>query len=549
MRIGRKLVGLLSLTTIGAVYAGQTFTPRTDETLCYWDDWECWDARPSSDAKINSKVPELTMAFTNGVSGYTWGFFVGSKSGPITLRIDDGGSASFSSLGGGLHLGHPAGTTAYADVRQGGTLGGGLAVGSLGCGVVTNRGTIKPDDSYVGYNAGSKGLWVHDGGVNSFPNPKNLYVGYNGTGTVDVVSGQFYWHWWTGGIGYVRVGESPNGQGHGSIVVEAGANFLSRPIFLGGRGSNAGYGELVLRGGTFYNLYDNGADSPRVKGEDHRPDNMFIGTATNATGAIAENSRGVIRGWGEFRANGNNSSMRDQRSISAVLGNGAIIGDGEGQERTLDLAYFWRVTNGLFTAAANTNGWYAINKGAVNLPGVDCSIDTNGGDGWGCFSGDNSVGCSRFLKKPDLVNAVHITSSRNYEQHGYCYGVQVLALDRSDVHAEALKPTYRPIGFWKAGPFSDREYFTTANRNNSFVKAKIDFRYDHTKVASSDSKIVVLRWNQNTESWTTLAKVAQPDDYIVSSGEFSGLTSDDTFLYGLFCVAEAPPVGMAIIFR
>ena len=487
------------------------------------------------------------MLVTNGVTASAWGFFLGSTSGPITFRVEKGGTGSFSGYSGGLVVAANPNETAYADICPGGTVNGTINVGRSGYGVITNAGTVaKLETCYVGEKAGSTGLWVHNGGTNSFQYPKDLYVGYNGTGTIDVVSGLFYWYG-RPSFERVRVGESPAGTGRGAIVIEEGAGFRSLPIILGGRGSNAGYGELVLRGGTFENLHDNGADpGADVKGRELRPDNMWIGAATNATGAIAANTYGVIRGWGKFMAKDNNPSMRHQRSISAQLGRGVIIGDGEGQERTLDLAYFWRVTNALFTAG-NTNGWYTVNKGAVMLPGVNCTYDTTGGDEWGCYAGTNCVGCARLLQKPDLVNAVHITSSRNFEAHGYNYGVIVLALDRSDVHSDALAPSYNPIGYWKAGPFNDRDVHT--NPNDAFLKAKIDFRYDHTRVARADSKIAVLRWNKNTASWTRLALVDQPADCIVSSGEFSGNTSDDQYIYGLFCVAEVTEVGTAVLIQ
>ena len=272
-------------------------------------------------------------------------------------------------------------------------------------------------------------------------------------------------------------------------------------------------------------------------------DNFYIGAATNGVGGIRADSYGAIRGWGIFTYP--DANRKDDKNIYARLGNGKIEGDGEGVERTLDCSEMWQVTNVVFDAVV-TSGWYAVNKGMVVMPGVKAFVS----DGWQTLGSTNCVGCSKGLEKPDLVNAVRIKASWKSQKVEPYFGAAVLAADRDDAHADALKKNQRPLGFWKAGTFKGRASWTDESRFD-FTRAVIDFRYDHTALSGrSDTHIAVLRWDETAQAWKRVARYdTPPADHVASSGELTTVSGDARYSLGLFCVAEETPTGMTIVIK
>ena len=99
-------------------------------------------------------------------------------------------------------------------------------------------------------------------------------------------------------------------------------------------------------------------------------------------------------------------SVTRYNGIQVLLGNGEIVGDGEGTARTLDCLNFYQVTNALAGVSGNTNGWRAVNKGMVVMPP---SFVFGSGT---AMSGAKCVGCDMGLARPNLVNAVRVEVAR-----------------------------------------------------------------------------------------------------------------------------------------
>lgn len=128
-----------------------------------------------------------------------------------------------------------------------------------------------------------------------------------------------------------------------------------------------------------------------------------------------------MRGWGTVGLTG------------TLTNNGRVIADGYGQGRTLDLSSFTAVRND-YASAATPRGWYAINKGRLELPGIAVQTGTNGYT-WGGAVGDDS---------PTLVNGVRLTF-HDVQREGLVE-IALLASDRDDV--PTLPAGHQFIGVW-----------------------------------------------------------------------------------------------------
>ena len=542
-------VGVLASAT---ALCGTWYKGPGEGQVGYWDDlsrWYTWyyftekatDIYHSSDVNF---IQSGTVLVTNNIAAKCnyWSILVANAKPNTVIRIMPGGSLRVSNgfvVGGSHGNAQPNPGYGVLDIRPGGTNECTLTVGSTGHGVVTNAGVLGFGNMVIGRDAASTGVYVHDGGFNNLPYPKDITIGKDGDGELLVRGGKFNWYWYRAGsqmIGFVSVGCGA-GAGHGRLAVEDGATCESGPLAVGGKDDTAGRGEIVLRGGTI--VCDNTIGTSGLE-------NLWIGAGTNAAGAVRGDSYGEVRGWGKFQGNTSSEADTQPRSICARLGNGAIIADGEGVERTLDCSTWWQVTNVLF-GVETTNGWFAVNKGAVTLLIVDVALDATDGDNWGCSVGTNAVGCSRGLKKPDLLNAVRIRATRGgWAQQGWFFGAMVLAADRADAHADALGEGRLPLGFWKLGTFGERKLTKPRSYSNAHAK----FRYDARKISRPDSRVSVFRWDAEGARWKRLNRHSQPPaDGIAESGEFSGSSGDPDWTLGTFCVAEELPRGMTLFVR
>lgn len=534
-------------------HAGIWFKGDATMRQGYWDDLNCWwtwytyanhATSLSSITDVNIPYGHTVVVTGTTAKCYSLKAFSNEADHPATVRIVAGGTLNVTS-GGAEEFGtrHSAYGEAYKygclDIQVGATNAGALVVGGTGFGTVTNAGCHSwGGDMKIGRDAGSGGVYVHDGGINTFNYPQNLDVGMDGTGELLVKSGTFAFRWFANGdnvIGYTRIGCGAGG-GSGLVQIEDGALFQAGLPYLGGNATTVGDGRVRLRGGTFRVISD--------FGESRLQDSMWIGAATDGSGAVRDGAYGQVSGWGTVLGRGDNAG-----SVYARLGNGRIVADGEGVERTLDCSAMWQVTNVLFGAeSTRSNGWFAVNKGAVIMPGVNVVLD-NGGDAWGFREGTNAVGCCRGLARPDLVNAVFVNVRVPWKAAGKNLGVMLLADDRSDAHADALDAKYAPLGFWKAGVFDSRTSFTESTRQD-IEWAELDFRYDQSKVKDSGNRLAVLRWSETNGAWKRIARyVRQPDDFIVSTGRFTERSDDPVWGIGLFCVAEEMESPFVMVIR
>ena len=545
-------MGVMTFAVYSAV-AGIWFRGDSSTRQGNWDDLNCWWTWYTYQNHVTSlsnpgdvNIPYGHTVIVSGTTAkcYSLAAFSNDANHPATVRIVSGGALNVTG-GGTEEIGKVTGIYGEAykygclDIQSGGTNTGILVVGGAGVGIVTNAGYNSFGGGMkIARDPGSSGTYVHDGGYNRFPYARDIDIGMNGSGKLIVRSGTFNFTWYANGnnvVGYTRIG-CGDGGGTGVVQIEDGTVFEAGLPYLGGNATTVGDGRVQIKGGTF-----------KVKsnlGAKHGVDSMWIGAATDDAGGVRDGSYGEISGWGKVT-----SAYTEVNSVSARIGNGVIIADGEGEERVLDCSAMWQVTNVIFDAESKrTNGWYAVNKGAVLLPGVNVVLD-NGGDNRTFLEGSNAVGCSRGLVKPDLINAVFVDVMVPYKQAGKNLAVMLLASDRSDAHAEALTERYKAIGFWKVGVFDSRTVFA-ADTRQGMQRARVDFRYDHNKVSNPDNRLAVLRWNSTAGKWTRLSTHdEQPDDYIVSTGTFTDESDDPVWGIGLFCVAEVEPKGTVISVR
>ncbi len=531
----------------------------------YWDDEASWWTSDSYSSHASlpigywarqKDVGTLILRTSVSLTGY---FTPGAIGGWAVFVIEDGGRIKCNKA---LEAGEWANTKAVVDIRPGGVaeLGGfvlGYAAGSEV--ICTNAGCFYSEacEPVLGRVAGSSGIWVQNGGSNTWHYAKDITVGKDGSGEIIVNHfgdpgrtdfQQIYYVSAGEGRGKsngdLRVGDGTSGAGRGRIVLNEGARLTTGIVYLGGgkEDSTYGQGELVLNGGTFYSV--------SAMGRDYGVDTMWIGAAANGSGPVRAGTHGEIRGWGTIT--GGSKDALYQNSIYARLGNGAIVADGQGVERTLNCATMRQVTNVLFVAeSARTNGWEAINKGEVIFPVVNDGLIFNNDNHWGLYNATNCIGCDIFLEKPDLLNAVRVKARRGFMQKSFYTVAKLQAADRSDVHADALPVDCSPLGFWRAGTFDSLSTFDTTTRWD-FATAEIEFRYDHRKIQKSGSRIVVLRWNGSAARWDRVAMyLSQPEDFIVSSGTLDTTSTGEgeAWSLGLFCVAERPYFGTSVFIR
>ena len=513
-----------------SAWAGKTFTFAPGESVAYINDPARWAGDSGGDRHCSQSG---TILITNGVACGYWQFEYGSNdpAKPTVVRVLSGGTASNDFRPGGS-----ANRYGVLDVEVGGKINGCVVAGGSGYGVVTNRGTLNiTAPLQIGLSAGSVGTYVHAGSANTFSNPKDLYVGRAGQGELIVeAEKEFWWRYWShDGNGDVIVGRS---QADNRIVVNNNAKFRAGYVYLGGRTvaesgkdwNGAGRGELLLRGGIYSNTLDNG----------NKDDIFWLGSCLDAEGNVDPNSFGRIRGWGRFM--GDDISRVGARSVCVRLGHGEIVGDGEGDESHILKCWqgIYRVKNAL-AGVVTTSGWRAVNKGAVCLPGY-----TMGDGEVGMLTG--CVGCDTALAKPNLVNAIRMTANGLKLGANKYFGVQVLAADRTDAHANSLPSGVNVLSVWKVGVFAD-----SADQTNpsDVTTATIDFRYDQTKLTKTTTQIELLRYEEATGRWTRLNRIkpdARPDDCIISTPTAVARV-DETYNLGTFAAVESEVKGLIVV--
>ena len=181
---------------------------------------------------------------------------------------------------------------------------------------------------------------------------------------------------------------------------------------------------------------------------------------------------------------------------------------------------------------SGTNGWYAVNKGAVLFPRVWIST----------ASDTRCIGTWTRNASPDFVNSVGFSLDEAYNPgSGYYVCGGLYAADRSDVHADTLPKRGEVVGIWKMGVFYELASITP----KVFQSIGLTFRYDHTKV-NEGARLYLYRWNGS--SWARVVSEKATENPRISC---SGLAPASGQLYniGTFALMSRETEGLQVIVR
>jgi len=475
----------------------------------------------------NCKEPGLVMV--TGNVGYCYYFEFGSVLGTTIRFVSPNGQMTENSQ---LGPGNAANTLGIVDIQLGATFSGTFYVGVDGLGIVTNSGTwIKRGNMELGYNPTGHGIFHQNGTVEN-KYPKQMNVGLAGWGEL-FVNKPMEWTFNDHGSGDIVVGQS---QFTNRIVISEDGSLAAHYVYLGGReAGHAGRGELQLHGGTYSNYRDNGEHDVL----------FYVGACPDGSGSgVDVMSYGAIRGWGVFTAP--NSSRLRARGIYVRLGQGEIVGDGEGVEgRSLDLGEtIYQVVNAIPDTTLTTSGWRAVNRGRVTLSRANSFGNEVGAT-------NVCVGCEPTLGRPNLVNAVKIYGSAMPRSCGKSFGATLLASDCAEAHANALpRRTVNVLSVHRLGVFTN----LSREAPLAIQSYKADFRYDQTAIRFGDSRIELLRYQEDTGRWTVLTKLGhgvRPADCILSMPDYISDqdAAEETYTLGTYAIVETRSTGAAVILR
>ena len=202
----QNLLLATALLALAASAHASLYFKAADETTCtgYANDMNNWwtsssyTAHPSglSQTDANMSVGHVCVVNTSLPRLYDFRLASNDSNHPATVRILSGGFLDAWWQGDGVRVGAWANRYGCLDIQPGGTNATVLTVGESGFGTVTNAGVWSVgQNSVIGKNAGSVGVYVHDGGSNT-GNPQNITIGKNGRGELHVKSGTFNWQWY-----------------------------------------------------------------------------------------------------------------------------------------------------------------------------------------------------------------------------------------------------------------------------------------------------------------------------------------------------------------
>ena len=428
-----------------------------------------------------------------------------------------------------VFLGQAAGSVGDFDFT-GGTLVGGVWVGNYGLGRMTlDGGTfhVHPSihalvPSYTGVNTGhGMILGNHAGacGILTVKKPGLTFESSVNTALLCGLEGEGRTETFVDlEMPYLRIGG--NTASMSSYAAYAGTTTtVSKVLSVGGyqllstadwttATDYPGYGSLILSNAVL-----------KLTKSDTSDPQLYIGRYAEGFG--------VLRGCGAVHGTTWNAN-----TVRIVMGSGQVIGDGFGEQRTLDLNAVVSVTNRIANADDGTNGWYAVNKGAVLFPRVWLSA----------ASDTRIIGAWTRNAAPDFVNSVGF-SLNNAASPGNGYYVRggLYAADRSDVHADALPKSGEVVGIWMMGVFSALVDLSA----KSFQSIDLTFRYDHTKVERGDL-LNLYRWNGS--AWTRVTSAKATENPRISC---SGLTpiAGESYNIGTFALMCRKTKGFRMIIR
>ncbi len=400
-----------------------------------------------------------------------------------------------------LRLGNVAGFTGILTVAGGTLAGSGTAyIGNAGGhGLLTlSAGSMSFNSLLLGTGAGSSlGIVTQSGGRATFGTAtlgdasgnEGRYVLSDGlftnSGSVTIGNNGYAQFVQTGGTNFVGDSSGNDTLTLGSGLTGAGLYRIEEGALLavtngslnsGMRVGGSGDGRLLISGGT-------------------------VEVAARITVRANEFATGVVRGWGSVQGG------------ATLVMHGMVIADGLGIDRILaficsgsQIKPATSVTN----YPTGTNGWYAVNRGLLQLTPI--RINKSGTVFWG----ETTDGGVDF----DLVNAASITIAGYTTLGGSQTNLtgKLYATDRSDLPARTLSS--KIIGLWR---------FETVGF--SFSSLSITCRYDHVAansqgIAENDLKLYL---HNGTEEglWAELTTAVDSTNRWIST---SGITNTTFFL-------------------
>ncbi len=452
-------------------------------------------------------------------------FTGGIISNRIVVGKSTGGHGTMNMAGGtltsSLEIGNDANATGVVTVTKG-QLTTTMTVGVSGHGTLTITGEVNRTSGntiQVARLAGSTGrVFIKDtenGLSQGYGSSSTLYAGLRGTADVEV-SGQM-------AFDYLKIGAKNAAYStvrilEGAILaideqVSVAGSAIPGDVFgESGTVYTEGRGEICLEGGTL-----------KFINSDYSKVNFYIGRYTEKY----PGTFGVIRGWGKIAP-----AEAGKTNVRMAMGDGQIIADGMGEERTLDFNEVVSITNLVANDVSTTNGWYAVNKGCVLFPRTWFGKTTE--EITRCF-GAYGKGA-----RPDYVNSVMLTMRNTKDQNHIRGGV--FAPDRADVHVDALPPHDTIVGIWKLGDFTS----VNGTGKTGFSSVDLTFRYDHTRVEENHA-LTLYRWNDSTSKWERLVGGAPASDHLISAKGLAA-QSVDGYNIGLFALVTHEP-GMIFLVR
>ena len=495
-----------------------------------WTDANNWNADgvPSAEgATINLDNAAVTL--NSAANDITYLYIATSSSGTLTssLTIGSGGSLTQSSNALSVGANSSTGSTFGTLTLDGGSLTISVSGGSIGSHTSTSvsggRGTLNINAGnltfYSGLSIGVNNVFgevIQTGGaVTNIYNQGGLTIGRT-TGTVG------------------------DGNARGAYDISAGSMSLPGMLYVGSSGRSTSAvnvgdamgvftqtgGDVALGTATTGANVDKGLQVGVLgsfgpfKGTDTGVYKLLGGTLTASGISIGMNANyeQTYSGSGTFEfGNADATATLQQRSGGArnilvrtsaysdgtftgwgtvgftgtLTNNGRVIANGFGTSRSLDFsgmaAAANTIENASGTAAQNDtiNGWYAINKGKLLLPGVTVSNSA------GTFSYNLGEGAAD--ADIDMVNSVRVTLTKAATTGTQKVNANLYDKDHSSAPAMAGFPV---VGMWEITPT-----FAVSTAN-------MVFRYDDALAASlgvAEAGLQVFHYNTGTSTWEPLA--------------------------------------------
>ena len=433
---------------------------------------------------------------------------IGADNGGRGRVLIDGAETAFNKI----NIGDIAGSYGELEFRSGSLTNSSLVVGNSGEGRFDfTGGKIEAGSNWyemhIGQASTGKGivnvLKMPNYSTNSEDSFLTICVGDLGDAELKVNDFLATKYLKIGRGGLVKTGRATISDGQ-KLWVTARADIGG--FIMSDGNASAGHGIVELKGGT---LSVNGT------GNKASP-SLYLGRTQGAYGEIRGYGRVIGWAW-------------DSNNLYMTFGNGKIVGDGYGEERILDLTSVVNVESlaGLANSATGTNGWYAVNRGAVYFPRT-----------WFGSGGTYGFGTDKTAATPDFVNSLKFTLASASDSNHLRGGV--MATDRDDLHLDMLPRNLRVITCWKLGNFSDRNESESDMSPRAFSGMKLTFRYDRASLKAGDN---IAMYRYASGGWKKVGTAVVGDDETTPLIETAAFDSDGSQLYnaGIFALVEPTP--------